>query len=447
MVPSRRSCLRTAGILAAVAAAGDRLVDPAGLRRALAAEPAPAASLDVMASDLAREEVPPREAAAAATAVQDFTGDLFGVLAAGSSTGNLVCSPYSVLCAVAMARTGALGRTATEIDAVLHAPTPAPQALNTSLNALDQLLSSRAGTIRRTGLPDAEISIDVANSLWGQRGVAWEQDFLDALARDFGAAMNLVDYRTDADGARRTINAWVSDRTHEKIPDLLAPGVLDAMTRLVLVNAIYLKAPWAMPFMEGATTDAPFHTDAGGSLRVPMMRGEDRSLPYQEGDGWVAVDLPYLGGKLAMAVVVPDQGTSGALAASVDGAWLRRVLGGFTSTRIRLSMPRWKFRTSAELTPALRGLGMPTAFTDAADFGGMTSEAELSIAAAVHEAFIAVDEEGTEAAAATALVMGVTSVQQPGRAVTVDRPFLFVIHDVQTSTPLFVGRVVDPTAG
>lgn len=373
--------------------------------------------------------------------MQAFGTDLYRSLAL--EPGNLVCSPYSVAVALAMTRNGARGRTATEMDSVLHAP--AVDRLNSGVNALQQHLDSRAGRQDRADGTSATISFDVANSLWGQHDLEWSVGFLDALARDYGAGMRLVDYSADAEAARRQINAWTGAQTHDRIPELVPPGVLDYLTRLVLVNAIYLKAPWEEPFPTAVTTPGTFTRADHSSVTTPMMHGDLRAAGYSSGPGWQAVDLPYAGSQVAMAIVVPDTDGVAALERNLNGAALNKLLTGFASTALILDLPRWTFRTQTSVKDQLKGLGMPTAFTDRADFGGMTTQAQLMIKDVLHEAFIAVDEAGTEAAAATAVVVQESSAPAAPVTVTVDRPFLFVVHDVETATPLFLGRVNDPT--
>ena len=220
--------------------------------------------------------------------------------------------------------------------------------------------------------------------------------------------------------------------------------MLDSLTRLVLVNAIYLKAPWEEPFTKALTVPAPFIRTDGSRVTVPMMR-QQLTAGYATGPGWQVVDLAYAGSQLAMAVIVPDTGRLDEVEQGLDGASLGRMLTGRAPTPVSLGLPRWTFRTQAELARMLAGLGMPTAFTGRADFTGMTAQERLQISAVVHEAFVAVDEEGTEAAAATAVVVSLSAAPMPQVEVTADRPFLFVIHDVETGTPLFIGRVADPT--
>ncbi len=379
---------------------------------------------------------------AAVSAVQAFTTDLYRKLAA--QPGNVVCSPYSVAVALAMARNGARGQTGTEMDAVLQAP--ALTRFNEGLNALTRLVESRAGEQKRVDGTRAVVSMDVANSLWGQRGTAWEQPFLETLGRYYGAGMRLVDYKGDVEGARLAINQWTSRKTHEKIRELLPPGLLDALTRLVLVNAIYLKAPWETPFDTMWTENRSFTLSDGRSVAPDTMRST-MTVVVTAGVGWRAVRLPYAGGQLAMTVVVPSSSLAD-LEGTLDAGTLRSMLGSSARPeRVGLTLPRWTFRLTSPLKDPLTGLGMPTAFDQArADFSLMTRQESLFISEVQHEAFISVDEDGTEAAAATAVITEASGMPVPPPPFVVDRPFLFVIHDVDTATPIFIGRVSDPTA-
>jgi serpin B len=379
----------------------------------------------------------------AAAAVRAFTADLYRLLS--RSDRNLVCSPYSVAVALAMTRTGARGRTAAEMDRVLHAP--ALEQLNGGLGAEDALLEKRSGTVRRADGSTAKVELHVANSLWGQRGVAWRSPFLDALARSYGAGMRLVDYR-NPEAARSRINAWTSDQTHGKIDELIPEDVLTALTRLVLVNALYLKAPWEHPFEASRTAPLPFIRADGSAVDVPTMRTEIHGARYARGGGWEAAELRYAGNELAMTVILPDRGTGQALRTDLDGDQLAEILRAPASVgALDLRLPKWTFRTAASLNGTLAALGMPTAFDErTADFAGMTGDEQLYISEVMHQAFIAVDEAGTEAAAATAVAVSDSSAGPLPVSMVVDRPFLFVIHDLPTATPLFIGRITDPSA-
>jgi serine protease inhibitor len=376
------------------------------------------------------------------SAVQAFTADLYRKLAV--QAGNVVCSPYSVAVALAMTRNGARGKTGSEMDAVLHAP--ALPRFNEGLNALTRLVESRAGEQKRLDGSPGIVSMDVANSLWGQRGTAWEQPFLGTLARYYGTGMRLVDYERDVEGARLAINGWTSRQTHGKIPQLLPDGILDEMTRLVLVNAIYLKAPWESPFFKAFTTKRPFTLGDGRRISPDTMQAAISTV-VTEGSSWRAARLPYAGGQLAMTVVVPSKSLAD-LEGSLDANALQQMLGSRARpSEVQISLPRWTFRLASPLKDPLVALGMPTAFDPrTADFSGMTRQQSLFISAVQHEAFISVDEDGTEAAAATAVSMDASGAPLMPPPFVVDRPFLFVIHDVDTATPLFIGRVTDPTA-
>lgn len=429
---TRREMLRAVGLAAAgvgtvglLNGSGQRVVEYGGLVRA--------------ATDRAR---PVRDDRVGVVAkLQDFGADLFALLAA--KPGNVACSPYSVALALAMTRDGARGTTATELDRVLHSPSLAQ--LNSGMNSLQQQLATRSGAYQRGDASPAEVTLATASSLWGERTEPWQAPFLADLARNYGAGMHTVDYRSNPQGARHDINGWTSEHTHGRIPELVPADAVDPGTRLVLVNALYFKAPWLMPFETSQTSTAPFTRPDGSRVPVPMMRAFLERVEYTSGPDWQAVRLRYLGGKLAMTLVVPDPGRLESVQRGFSGPMLGQVLGMNDVVGLDLRLPRWTYRFQVDLVDALGALGMPTAFTDSADFTGMTTADRLHIAHVLHQAYVAVDEEGTEASAATAVVMGDTTMARTEQ-LTVDRPFLYVIHDVETATPLFLGRVTDPAA-
>jgi serpin B len=396
--------------------------------------------LTLASSDLDRGAGRP---AAIPDAVNGITGLAEGLLERlGTQPGNLAFSPYSVAVALAMTVNGARGRTAREMLDVLGVADPS--ALNDGLNALTRDLEGLAGKVERADGSEATLALDAANALFGQRGRAWEEPFLDELARSYGAGMRLVDYVGATETARGLINGWTAEQTHDKIPEIIPEGVLDALTRLVLVNAIYLKAPWEEPFEAAVTEPATFHNASGDAVEVEMMSNLLSWSAYAETEDWQAARLRYAGGSLAMTVLLPRAGAAERVWDYVVGGAMADILSAPADQSVYLRLPKWTFRTQAALNAALVELGMPTAFDEtAADFSGMTKEEELHISAVLHEAFIAVDEEGTEAAAATAVVMAGAAPQYV--ELTVDRPFLFVIHDTAHNTPLFVGRVDDPS--
>ena len=394
--------------------------------------------IDLASSSLARTAGLTDGIPDAVSSLQGFAGHLYGQAPA---EGNLIISPFSVAMALGMTVNGAAGQTKSEVLDVLGVSDL--KAFNGGLNALTQELEALAGPVTRADGSNAQLALDSANSLWGQRGLAWQAAFLDELARDYGTGMRQVDYGGAAEAARTLINEWTAKQTHDKITDLIPAGVLDAMTRLVLVNAIYLKAPWEKPFEPSMTKPGPFD---GGRLTVPMMTGSEVPATHREGDGWQAATLAYAGGSVAMTIVLPDEGRLGDVEASLRGDGLQAHLAGGKTTALQVTMPKWTTRSDLGLADALTALGMPTAFDSTkADFSAMTAQEQLYISAVLHQGYIAVDEEGTEAAAATAVVMGTTSARIVDSFV-VDRPFLYVVHDTAHGTPLFLGRVTDPSA-
>jgi len=344
---------------------------------------------------------------------------------ASETPGNVALSPFSVAVALGMAMAGAEGQTRAEMADVLAGG-----------DGLDDV----AGLVAAAG---DDVVLDAANALFAQAGVAWRREFLDALVDAFGAEPRMVDF-AETEDARRTINAWTSERTRARIPEIVPVGILDADSRLVLVNALYFKAAWAEPFWQRSTAEADFHLDDGTSVPVPTMR---LALHARTGSGdcWRSLRLDYAGGRVAMTVLLPEPGRRSELEALLAAGVWDVLLDTPDSGRVDVSLPRWTMRTGCRLAGPLSELGMPTAFTDDADFSGMTEGEDLKISEVLHEVFVAVDEAGTEAAAATAVVMArAAGIPAPPEPFAVDRPFLFVVHDVAHGTPLFVGRVADP---
>lgn len=354
---------------------------------------------------------------------------------------NLFYSPYSISLALAMTYAGARGQTATEMAQALHYTLPQDE-LHPAFNALDQALASRGEQVDEE--QGERFRLHVANALWGQQDFHFSPEFLDLLAEHYGAGLRLLDFQNAPEPSRETINRWVEEHTEQKIVDLLPPGSIDSLTRLVLSNAVYFNAGWMHPFAEATTQDAPFHLLDGSTVTVPMMHESER-LGYAAGKGWQAVELPYVGGELSMVVLLPDEGQFEAYAQNLDAQGLAAALQSLERTQVQLAMPRFEYEAGAKLKGALTQLGMEQAFTDDADFSGMTGKPELCISDVYHKAYVAVDEEGTEAAAATAVVGGVTSAMpaEP-KEVRIDRPFIFLIRDVQTGAILFLGHVVNP---
>lgn len=407
---------------------------------------ASALNIQLASSKLARlaPTASPADLLSAADSLQAFGVDLYELLAAQAGNGNLVFSPSSIVTALAMTYAGAAGTTADEMAKVLHFALEG-DALHQAFNSLDTTLESRSFEQKSPEGKVEGVLIKTANSLWGQKDTVFEQIFLDTLAANYGAGIRLVDYRTAAEEARKAINAWVAGETDDKITDLVPEGALDAMTRLVLVNAVYLDATWAAQFDPKLTADRPFTTLAGDRVDVPMMLQQYPFL-YGSGDGWQAVELPYVGDQVAMLVIVPDEGRFSEVEGTVAAGLISEAAASLApGTEVTLTIPKFEFRTQAGLKSALAALGMTTAFDpSSADFSGMTREEALFISDVIHEAYIAVDEEGTEAAAATAVVMRTAAMPPEVVELTIDRPFLFTLRDRETGALLFLGRVTDP---
>jgi serpin B len=248
--------------------------------------------------------------------------------------------------------------------------------------------------------------------------------------------------------ARLQINGWVEDETNDKIKDLIPQGVLDAMSRMVLANAVYFNAKWEYEFVKDSTSDRPFTRLDGSTVQAKSMTRPAVQFGYFQGDGFEAVELPYKGGRMSMVVVLPGTGKFGDFEKSFDSAALAAVDAGLERQMVLLQMPKFEFVTEAALVDPLKSLGMRSAFDPGiADFTGIADRpaGDLYISDVLHKAFVRVDEEGTEAAAATAIIIGVTSAGPDPVRVNVDRPFLFLIRDRETGTVLFSGRVLDPT--
>lgn len=402
-----------------------------------------AASVGAVESKVARAEAPPAAATDGGTAAQHVAAALYPAMASDAGTGNLAFSPASITLALGMTRAGATGESADQLDQLLGLD---PRTLHPALNALDRALQARNGTRKNDQGTDAEITLTTANSLWAQAGTTWEDPFLDTLKRDYGVGIHTVDYRSDSAGARRAVNKWVADQTHDHIKDLIADGVFKPRTRLTAVNALYLAAPWNKSFDEARPVN--FTTAAGARVSAPAMFSS-RTSNHQVGDGWQAVTIAYAGQELAMTIIVPDAGKLATVESQLDADRLAVLLAPGEGPPVHLTMPRFDLTSRPDLTAALRAAGVTSPFETTKDFDPMSSDPNvrpLQLAAALHQATVTVDEEGTVASAATAMVFDQVGAAINPVTLVVDRPFLFVIHDVATGTPLFLGRVADPTA-
>ena len=367
-----------------------------------------------------------------------FACDFYG--AVRGEKGNLFFSPYSVSVALAMLYGGARGASGEEMAAAMHFTLPQDR-LHPAFNALGLELASRGEGAQ--GADGEGFRLNIANSIWGQTGHSFLEAYLATLAENYDAGMRLVDFKVAPEPSRLAINDWVSGATEGKIKDLVPQGAITELTRLVLTNAIYFNAAWLAPFPENLTYDGEFTLLDGGTAVVPLMR-QDGAFGRMQGDGFVAVELPYDGEELSMIVVVPHAGRFAEFEAAFGAAQLGAIVRGMQPAHVRLTMPKFRFETSLSLVPVLQGLGMGGAFAPlGADFSGIDGTRDLFVTDVLHKAYVAVNEAGTEAAAATAVIVGIVSVPEP---VSIDRPFLFFIRDIPAGAVLFGGRVVDPRA-
>jgi serpin B len=400
---------------------------------------------EVLKSDKERvssPDVSPSEQALLVEGNSAFAFELYQALK--GEEGNLFYSPYSISLALAMTYAGARGETAQQMTDTLQFMLD-QDSLHPAFNWLDAELSTRGeGAAGKDG---EGFRLNIVNAIWGQKDYKFLPAFLDVLAENYGAGLRILDFINETEQSRVAINDWVSDQTESRIEDLIPPGVIGELTRLVLTNAIYFNAAWAYPFDEDMTAAGPFYFLDGGQVIVPMMK-QTESFGYTAGEGYQAVELPYDGGELSMVILLPEAGKFEAFEEIISAQQASDIIGNLQSTEVALTMPRFEFDSEFSLNDTLSAMGMGDAFSpDEADFSGMIGRRELFIKAVIHKAFVSVDEAGTEAAAATAVVMDNCAIpsSQPVE-VTIDRPFIFLIRDIDTGAILFVGRVLNPSA-
>jgi serpin B len=381
----------------------------------------------------AADAVPVGDQRALSTAQTEFGWSLRAAGLPGDR--NAMVSPWSLHAALTMAHLGARGATAEGLSALLRSGPMGDRALS-AYNAVERALTARRsdGVVLRT-----------ANAVFARRGLAIEPTYVSALAANFPVGLSVLDFARDPEAARGAINGWVEAQTEGRVRDLFVPGVIHARTELALVNALYFNGRWRYAFERSQTQDRQFTLADGAVVSVPKMI---RSMPVRSirAEGWRAVELPYANESLSMVVIVPAaEGLSSFETRLAEGQWGRisEGLAEVSPTELEVMLPRFTFSHAVDFTSALREGPAAAAFSDGADFSGIARGAEMKIERVVHQTFIASDERGTEAAAATGIAFGPTSFA-PRQAFDVDRPFVFVIRDVPTGAPLFVGHVVDP---
>ena len=351
--------------------------------------------------------------------------------------GNLFFSPYSISIALAMTYAGARGKTQKEMARVLH--------FTTQPHSSFLKLQSKFDTIQDRGY----IKLSIANSLWVQKEYHFLDSFLELNKKYYSAGLNFVDFALETEKARKTINTWVENKTQQKIKELIKPNMLNISTRLVLCNAIYFKGNWLNSFDKKRTMDADFYTSSNTTIKVPMM-SQNSKFRFKNFGSFSAIELPYKGDDLSMVVFLPKKINGLArferrLTNSNVKNWISRLYYSHKS-KIQVNLPKFKTTSEFELSDTLGSMGMKSAFSSSADFSGMNGKKDLFIGEVIHKAFVDVNEEGTEAAAATAVTMLLKGFSRKKQLIfQADHPFVFMIRENKTGTVLFVGRIANPT--
>jgi serpin B len=361
-----------------------------------------------------------------------FALDLYAKVRSGQN--NLFFSPFSISTALAMTYAGARGKTASQMAQTLRLGQEG-QPLHRTFGAL---IRSAARTSSHGN------TLTVANALWGQKGYRFLGTFLKTVRNRYRAGLKQLDFG-DASSARKTINRWVERKTKKKIKDLIPEGVLDSMVRLVLTNAIHFKGTWQRTFKKHRTRTRPFKLHNGSSVEVPLM-SQEGTFGYGETGKHQVLELPYRGKKLSMVVFLPRAADGlPALESQLSAAWIEEATSKLKQQKVVVYLPRFKLSAMLKLSDQLKALGMIDAFSrDDADFSGMSGTRDLYISRVLHKAFVDVNEKGTEAAAATAVVMRRRGRPPPRPVFRADHPFVFLIRDRTTGSVLFLGRLHNP---
>jgi serpin B len=378
-----------------------------------------------------------------------FALDLYAAVRQ-TADGNLLVSPYSVSQALAMTYAGAGGETAAQMAETLSFGLPQP-ALHEAFGALNADLVARGTAKDDPEQGQTARALHIANALWGEQTYPFSRSYSAQLTRYYGAGLHESDFVNAPEETRGEINDWVAEQTEDHIQDIVPEGAITPATRLVLANAIYFYGGWQDSFSPGSTSDGDFFLRDGTTATFPFMV-QHVHLPYRRGEGFQVIEFPYAGSGFALTVILPDEGQFDAVEQGLDAAALNAAIGQLADTDVLVYLPKFKFEFGASLAKTLRAMGMTDAFDPArADFNGMvegTPPEPLFIGDVLHKAFISVDENGTEAAAATIVGMAGAAAPAPTQPteVRIDRPFVFAIRDTQTGTLLFVGRVMNPSA-
>jgi len=371
-----------------------------------------------------------------------FAFDIYGQLTAKTGEDkNLFLSPFSISSALALTYEGAKGETSDQIRSVFHFP--------------EDITTLRDGYLSvNTGINagDPEYELNVANALWAEKTYQFLDSYINTADKYYSAKTTNLDFINQPEESRLTINGWAEEKTNDRIKDLIPQGMIDPLTRLVITNAIYFKGTWVLQFDENKTSEADFTTPSGDIVKVDMMQrtDEDAVYGYAETDELQVLKMPYeheSGKELSMFVILPKENDLRAAEDVLSEGKLESIENSIGSKRVKVFFPKFKLETEYQMSDTLAEMGMPVAFTGGADFSGMDGTNNLFISDVVHKAFIEVNEEGTEAAAATAVVMKLTAVveEDPVPVFMADHPFVFLIQDDDTGNILFIGRISNPS--
>jgi serpin B len=399
------------------------------------------ASAEVLKSDKERITSPivnPADLATLVSGDNEFAFDLYQALK--EEGGNIFYSPYSLSLALAMTYAGARGETEKQMADTLHYLL-SRDTLHSAFNSLYIELGKRGEGAK--GKDGEGFRLNIVNAIWGQKDYQFLSSYLDLLAENYGAGLRVLDFINSPNQSRETINQWVSDQTEGRIKDLIPEGSINPLTRLVLTNAIYFNAAWKFPFEPEETANGSFYLISGDDVTVPMMK-QTEYFGFAESDDYLAVELPYDGDELSMIIITNKTGDFSDFENAIDLPLVQAIIDGLENTRVTLTMPKFEFESEFGLKETLIGMGMEEPFSVSADFSGMTGNTDLYIQDVVHKAFVSVDEAGTEAAAASGVIVGIVSMPPEPITVTLDHPFIFLIRDIETGAILFIGRVMNP---
>ena len=348
---------------------------------------------------------------------------------------NIFFSPYSISTAFAIAYEGARGKTASEIQLVFHFPENNDIRRNDFLKICNEINKE-----------EKKYNLSTANALWAEKSYKFLAEYFNIIEKYYGGNVTNLDFINDPEGSRKIINSWVENQTNEKIKNLIPQGVIDELTRLVITNAIYFKGNWKIPFDEDYTSEKDFYINSNNSIKVPMMYLKD-SFNYTKTKDFQILELPYESDELSMLILLPNENNLSSYEGSINIKNLSEWKNNLTETKIKIYIPKFKFETKYEMKETLKEMGMQSAFNPKyVDFSGMDGTKNLYIKSVIHQAFVEVNEVGTEAAAATTVIGGVLSMPPPTPVFRADHPFIFLIHHKESGNILFMGKVVDPTS-